>query len=243
MPSHPRAEDTGRVCPLCLVAGETTDVRGADQRRYYLCHICSLIFTDARHHLSAAKAKALYSNHRNSIANAGYVAFLNRVVEPMRVHLNREMKGLDYGCGPGPTLSLLLKQQGIACENYDPLFENKTPQPPYDFVFSTECFEHFDQPDLEIRKIVALLKPGGLLAIMTERWTTLPRFASWYYTRDPTHICFYRTLTFDFICNRFGFTPVWMGESRVAILRRAQILPESRPAFIASPQASSTEPQ
>jgi len=212
--------ESDQVCPLCLVNGEMTEVRGADRRRYYLCHYCSLISADPRHHLSAAEAKALYSNHENSIANAGYVDFLNRAIKPMLAHLNDGMRGLDYGCGPEPTLSLVLERQGIVCENYDPLFADRVLQKPYDFVFATECFEHFHQPDLEIRKIASLLKPAGLLGIMTEQWATLEEFASWYYTRDPTHVCFYRTSTVDFICERYGFTSVWRDESRVAILRK-----------------------
>jgi len=65
-----------------------------------------------------------------------------------------------------------------------------------------------------------LLKPGGLLGLMTERWTTPEQFVSWYYTRDPTHVCFYHERTLDFVCHRYGFAPTWMDETRVAILRR-----------------------
>jgi SAM-dependent methyltransferase len=205
-----------------LVSGQTTDVRGADRRRYYLCGNCSLIFADPQHRLSPAEEKAFYSTHENSIENPGYVAFLNRVIQPMLLYLDRGMSGLDYGCGPGPTLSLLLKRHGIACDDYDPLFADRVLQPPYDFVFSTECFEHFHNPEVEIRRIASLLRPGGLLGIMTERWTTLEQFANWYYTRDPTHVCFYQTSTLDFVCRRYGFTPVWLDESRVAILRREE---------------------
>jgi SAM-dependent methyltransferase len=207
-------------CPLCSVVGQTTDVRGADRRRFYLCSNCSLIFADPEHRLSPAEEKAFYLTHENSIENPGYVEFLNRVVQPMLLHLDSGMRGLDYGCGPGPTLSLLLQRRGIACDDYDPLFADRPLQPPYDFAFSTECFEHFHKPEIEIRRISSLLKPGGLLGIMTERWTTLEVFASWYYTRDPTHVCFYHERTLDFLCRRFGFTPVWMDGSRVAILRR-----------------------
>ena len=207
-------------CPLCLVSGQTTDVRGADDRRYYLCGNCSLIFADPAHYLSPAEEKARYETHENSIKNPGYVRFLKRVVEPILPYLDRGMRGLDYGCGPGPTLSLLVRQQGIGCEDYDPLFADRPLQPPYDFVFSTECFEHFYRPAMDIERIHALLKPGGLLGIMTERWTTLEAFADWYYTRDPTHVSFYHANSLDFLCIRFGFTPMWMDEKRVAIFRR-----------------------
>ena len=207
-------------CPLCLVAGQTTPLRGADHRRYYLCGNCSLIFADPQHHLSLAQQKTFYLNHENSIDNPGYVDFLDRIVQPMLSRLDRGMRGLDYGCGPGPTLSPLLQRHGIVCEIYDPLFADLPLQPPYDFIFATECFEHFQRPAVEIRRLSSLLKPGGLLGLMTERWTTPERFADWYYTRDPTHVCFYHARTFDFICHRFGFSPVWMDHNRVAILRR-----------------------
>jgi len=207
-------------CPLCLVSGRNTEVCGADKRRYYLCENCSLIFADPRHRLSTAQEKARYEMLRNSIDDDGYVNFLNNVINPMLPYLHSEMRGLDYGCGPGPTLSRLVSQQGIVCEDYDPFFANRTLQPPYDFVFSTECLEHFHNPDTEIQRICDLLKTGGLLGIMTERWTTLEAFASWHYTQDHTHVSFYHADTFDFMCGRFGLTLLWQDESRVVILQR-----------------------
>lgn len=195
-------------------------MRGADARGYHLCGNCALIFADPAHRLAPAAEKAYYATHENGIDNAGYVRFLGRVLEPMLPHLDGGMRGLDYGCGPGPTLSLLVRQQGIACDDYDPFFADRPLKPPYDFMFSTECFEHFHHPAAEIARIHALLKPGGLLGIMTERWTTPEAFARWHYTRDPTHVSFFHADSFDFLCARFGFTPVWMDESRVAILRK-----------------------
>jgi SAM-dependent methyltransferase len=207
-------------CPLCQAAGHLTTVRGDDDRRYHRCDSCSLIFVDPAHHLSPAAEKAFYRTHENSIDNAGYVRFLNRIVDPMLAHLAPGMRGLDYGSGPGPTLSRLLRRQGIACDDYDPFFADHPPRPPYDFIFSTECFEHFHHPAKEIERIHALLKPGAPLAIMTERWTSLEAFARWHYTRDPTHVCFFHAGTIDFICRRFDFSLLWKDERRVAILRR-----------------------
>ena len=166
--------------------------------------------------------KVFYSKHENSIENVGYVDFLNRVVQPMLPFLTREMRGLDYGCGPGPTLSLLLKQRGIACDDYDPLFTDCAFRAPYDFIFATECFEHFYRPGVELQRIGSLLTPGGLLGVMTERWTTVEEFATWYYTRDPSHVCFYHANTLDYICKQYGYTSVWMDQNRVAILRRSE---------------------
>ena len=208
------------LCPLCTTSDQTAALRGADERDYHHCGVCHLIFADPVHRLPEAQERAHYQTHENSIDQPGYVRFLSRVLEPMLPHLDSGMRGLDYGCGPGPTLSRLVRRQGIACDDYDPLFADRPLRPPYDFLFSTECFEHFHHPAAEIGRIHSLLKPGSLLGIMTERWTTLPAFSTWYYTRDPTHVSFYHAETFAFLCDRFGFVPVWSDEQRVTILRR-----------------------
>jgi SAM-dependent methyltransferase len=120
-------------------------------------------------------------------------------------------------------LSQLLRRQGIACEDYDPLFASHPLQPPYDFIFATECFEHFHQPNREIDRICKLLKPDGLLGIMTERWTTLEKFAGWYYTKDPTHVSFFHEQTFSFLRQQFGLELLWKDGNRVMILRKTEI--------------------
>ena len=208
------------TCPLCLTTDQTTAVNGQDNRRYYLCHTCALIFADPAHHLPLAAEEAHYRTHENSIENVGYVRFLSRLLHPVLPYLKQTMRGLDYGCGPGPTLSQLVRQQGIACADYDPIFFDQPLEPPYDFILSTECFEHFYHPHQDITRICGLLASGGVLGIMTETWTSLANFATWSYTRDPTHTTFYHATTFGFICQQFGFEMLWQDGRRVFILRR-----------------------
>ncbi|MGB3518923.1 MAG: class I SAM-dependent methyltransferase [Elainellaceae cyanobacterium] len=207
------------ICPLCLTP-EPAKVSGADDRHYYLCSHCSLIFVDPGHHLSLDEERAYYGTHHNSIEQEGYVNFLNRVVKPTLAYLDNTMRGLDYGCGPGPTLSELVKRQGIDCEDYDPIFLDAPLRSPYDFIFATECFEHFYNPRQDIHRIHSLLKPGGVLGIMTDRWVSLDHFATWHYTTDPTHTSFYHARTFEFLCDHLGFETLWSDETRVIILRR-----------------------
>jgi len=194
-------------------------VQGPDARRYYLCGNCALIFVDPAQRLSPAEERARYLLHQNSPQDRGYVAFLNQLLQPLLLYLVEGARGLDYGCGPVPVLSRLAQAQGIACDDYDPFFVDGPLRPPYDVVFASECFEHFHHPAEEMARILALLKPGGFLGIMTERWTTLAAFEDWYYARDPTHVAFYHADTFDFICERFGLASVWRDEKRVIILR------------------------
>lgn len=206
-------------CPLCLTSDRTEPVRGADRRRYFHCPHCRLIFTDPRDMLSPEQERARYGQHQNSIEDSGYVRFLQQILRPMLPLLNPAMRGLDYGCGPGPVLSQLLRREGLACDDYDPLFAPGPLQPPYDFILSTECFEHFHVPGREIARVCGLLAPGGLLGIMTEFWTTRDRFATWSYTRDRTHVAFYHRQTLDVIARCFGLELFWQDGCRVALFR------------------------
>jgi SAM-dependent methyltransferase len=208
------------ICPLCLVSGQTTDVHGPDNRRYHLCHNCSLIFVNPCHRLSPEDEKTRYTTHNNSIENDGYVRFLHRLVHPMLPYLDATMRGLDYGCGPSPTLSKLLRRQGMMCDDYDPFFACRPLRPPYDYIFSTECFEHFHYPNKEMQRLCSLLQPGGLLGIMTEQWSTLEHFATWHYPRDRTHTSFYHEHTFAFLSRQFGWNMLYTEGNRVVILRR-----------------------
>jgi 2-polyprenyl-3-methyl-5-hydroxy-6-metoxy-1,4-benzoquinol methylase len=112
---------------------------------------------------------------------------------------------LDYGCGPGPTLSVLFKEKGFDMKNYDPFFFNEPNflTIPYDFITCTEAIEHFSDPLKEIRLLVSLLKKGGWLAIKTETWARLIKFRTWYYRKDPTHVIFFSEKTFGWISGKF----------------------------------------
>lgn len=180
-----------------------------------LCHSVSSSFPDG--------GKARYELHKNSIEDADYVDFLNRIIRPMLPYLHNDMRGLDYGSGPSPVLSQLVRRQGFTCEDYDPFFADRSLQPPYDFIFSTECFEHFHYPRVDIQRICTLLKPGGLLGIMTGRWTILKSFANWHYTHDLTHVSFYHAKTFDYLCRHYGLTILWQDEKRSVIFRRDHV--------------------
>lgn len=209
-----------RACPLCQSGQSLTPTLGADARSYFHCAECWLIFVDSREHLSPTEQVAHYRTHQNGIDHPGYVAFLRRVVDPMIVHLDSTMRGLDFGCGPGPTIAPLLRRHGIACANYDPYFRSSVLEPPYDFIFATECFEHFASPGDEVGRLRAILRTGGYLGIMTELWTDLSAFRRWYYTRDATHVSFFHANTFDYICATHGFERLPTDDARVLILKK-----------------------
>jgi hypothetical protein len=210
-------------CRLCL-SSRVRKIAGSDERDYYLCLHCKLVAVSPEHFMSRSKEKERYLTHNNGIQYQGYVDFLNKAVKPALEFLTKDMLGLDYGCGHAPTLSKMLEMQGYHCEDYDPYFIKNDLNKNYDFIFSTEVFEHFCTPRYEIEKIVSLLKPGGMLNIMTERWESVDTFGNWYYTRDPSHVAFYHNVTIDYICGEFGFQKTLDDERRVTLLRKVDPL-------------------
>lgn len=161
-----------------------------------------------------------YRAHQNGPQDSGYVRFLQQAINPALPFLSSGMRGLDYGCGPTPTLGGLLKAHGLHCENYDPYFYPAAPAKPFDFIFATEVVEHFFYPAEALQKISGLLLPGGILTIMTEPWISLDGFADWHYAKDITHTCFYHAKTMDYICTRYGFELLNQVSPRVSVLRK-----------------------
>ena len=115
----------------------------------FMCPECHLVFKNPETFNSTEKDIERYSTHNNDSTDQGYLDFLGRFVTPLKPFLPKKFNALDFGCGPGPTLSLLLEEVGGSVENYDPLFfpEGHLLIPEsYDVVTSTEVVEHFKTP-------------------------------------------------------------------------------------------------
>ncbi|MFQ6370821.1 methyltransferase domain-containing protein [Shewanella sp. YIC-542] len=211
---------SAHTCPLCGDQQPKMAVPARVARRYLRCSGCQLIFLHGGDRLSLAEERAYYATHENSIDDAGYVAFLTRLLKPVLPLLTPAMAGLDFGCGPGPTMSALLARHGIRCDDYDPAFFPIALQPSYDFILASECFEHFHQPATELGRLCSLLPPGGILGVMTDRWQSEAQFYDWHYTRDPTHCSFFHLDSFRWICRHYGLTLCYHDERRVVILQK-----------------------
>lgn len=198
------------VCPLCATPNATliyTQPRGPlSGREYYHCAHCQLIHVPKQFHLSAAAEKSIYDLHQNNPDDSGYRKFLKRLLVPMLERLPKAAQGLDFGCGPGPALATLFKEAGFSCCNYDIYYEHvpQRLQRSYDFVVCTEVIEHVAQPQQIFDQLLACVKPGGYLGIMTQRWTELAYFKAWQYRNDPTHIVFFHERTFHWLATKFA---------------------------------------
>ena len=193
-----------QTCPLCKAA-ETTEVHTDKYRQYLLCNACRLIFVPPNFFLSADHEKARYDTHQNRPDDPKYRAFLSRLFIPMQNRLAPGSRGLDFGSGPGPTLSVMFEEAGHFMAIYDHFY---APNPtvldtPYDFIAATEVVEHLHHPRHELDRLWPILKPGGILGIMTQLAPDHKSFAKWHYIRDPTHVCFFSRTTFEWLANQW----------------------------------------
>ena len=193
------------TCPLCLHK-DSTFFHKDQFRSYYRCPNCSLVFVPAEYHLPPEDEKKRYDTHENDPTDHEYRAFLNRLLEPLKSHLTKGERGLDFGSGPGPTLSLMLSEVGYPTENYDPFYANdkKLLNATYDFLTCTETIEHLSNPKKEWELFLTLVKKNGWIGVMTEMRNDENNFAEWYYKKDPTHIRFYNKKTFEWLAKRYG---------------------------------------
>ncbi len=162
------------------------------------CQQCALVFVPAAQFISPEQEKAQYDLHQNHPDDQGYRQFLSRLFNPLKNKLKSGAHGLDFGSGPGPTLSLMFEENGYRMNIYDPFYADDTRvfQQHYDFITATETVEHLHHPKNELDRLWDLLKPGGHLGIMTKLVIDRDAFASWHYKNDPTHVCFFSRETF-----------------------------------------------
>lgn len=206
-------------CTLCE-GGDLTTVKGIDEMVLNKCNQCFLVFKSPDNWPRPEDEKERYSQHNNTEECTGYMDFLSKALEPTLPFLEADMEGMDFGCGPTPVLAKMVEKQGCQCSHYDPFFFPELPDERQDFIFATECFEHFFKPGQELKLLTALLRPSGTLTIMTDLWTEDTDFATWWYLRDATHVSFFNTKTFDYICSRFGYDKEYDDHSKVIILRK-----------------------
>lgn len=207
----------------CRVCGEeqVRDLVSVGELRYLRCDACEATLLASAHLLEADAELAFYLTHRNDADDAGYRAFLARLVEPLRMQLAPGSIGLDYGCGPDSALAVMLEEFGHRVISYDPFFapDASVLERRYDFVACTEVIEHFHQPADEFARLDRMLEPGGVLALMTCFQTDDARFPNWHYRRDPTHVVFYREHTLRRLADIHGWCCEIPGKD-VALMRK-----------------------
>ena len=194
------------MCPLCL-SEQGRDFATVDEKHYWRCDVCHLTFLPSEHHLDRDAELARYQLHENDPTDPRYRRFLSRLSNQLVPKLPSGAEGLDYGSGPGPTLSVMLEEQGFRMNIYDPFFAPNTDvlERTYDFITCTETVEHFYRPSAEFQRLDGLLRSGGWLGAMTEILESDADFTRWRYHREPTHVCFYKRETMGWISKQYAW--------------------------------------
>ena len=208
------------TCPLCDInRGEEYFV---DRRRTYLfCATCHLVFVPPTYFVSPEEEKSTYDHHQNSPEDQEYRRFLSRLFLPMHDLLGPGKHGLDFGSGPGPTLSVMFKEAGYPMATYDHFYAHNPEvlTTSYDFITATEVVEHLHAPGRVLHQIWTLLKPGGYLGLMTKLVLDRKAFANWHYKNEPTHVCFFSRPTFEWLATQWQAELQFIGKD-VIVFRK-----------------------
>lgn len=194
------------LCPLCR-SDNTRDFVTAGGVDYLRCDHCHFTWMHPDFLPTVEEEKAQYDLHDNRVDSQPYRTFLARVADPLQAVLKPGARGLDFGCGQGPALAAMMDEAGFPTEVYDPIyFPDQAPlNAHYDFITCTEVVEHLHDPRPVFEQLDAMLAPEGILAVMTRWLTEDESFADWRYRRDPTHVCFYRIETLEWLAGHFGW--------------------------------------
>lgn len=204
-------------CPLC--SGEGKPFYLHINRQFLQCGACLSVFLHPGNYLTEEAEEKHYLTHNNDPEDVRYQNFVSPIVNPILEDFGKQNKGLDFGSGTGSPIMKLLKDAGYDVVQYDLFFHNHPEllKNQYDYIACSETAEHFKEPYSEFRQLRNLLKPGGKLYVMTERFDPNRDFGTWYYKTDPTHVFLYHAKAFEWIMNEFGFTGLEI-EGRVATL-------------------------
>lgn len=206
-------------CPLCNAGSSRSLV--TKKRTFFVCDSCCFIWADPRFYLDKTAERLRYGLHNNDRTNAGYVQFITQILDrslqrwKILHHIDEpsvEVAApnpliLDWGSGPNPVATELLRERDFQVSSYDPIYGPQLPlnHQSFDIIFCIEVAEHFKNPLQDFNAMVHYLKPGGLLVVHTH---TIPQdvisatasaqtsaletfFQSWWYKEDPTHVSFY----------------------------------------------------
>lgn len=224
-------------CPLCFgVEGRWINVNSKPIFRYWLCLNCELLSMSPEQKPDTKAEKKRYDNHEND-ETSGYRNFLKPVVDTLCSEVPQIerafLKGIDFGCGPAknPLLAQMLKEESFQVDLYDPYYKTEIDlkSRKYDFVTCTEVVEHFHNPLKSWGELAGLLKPRGILVVMTNLDYPNVDFSSWTYRRDETHIAFHTKATMLWIAAYFALDVIKI-DDKLSVFRKSDRI--AKPIYI-----------
>lgn len=197
-----------QTCPLCH--SENTKMMHQKLKTFHRCNQCFGIFMDKSQRLSCDEELGRYNIHQNDVHDLKYQNFVSPITTSIIRDYSTSHQGLDFGAGPGPVITKVLREQDYKIAMYDPFYHNhpEVLDRKYDYIACCEVMEHFYYPDIEFLRLKNLLNPNGKLYCMTYLYNDEINFDNWYYKNDPTHVFIYSVATVQWIKEKFKFSSV-----------------------------------
>ena len=195
--------------------------------KYYQCSKCYFLQTEEPFWLEEAYQKSI------NISDTGYISrniYLSRISSVLiYLFFNRKARFIDYGGGYGVFVRLMrdigfdFYWQDVYTQN---LFARgfEAEEGRYELLTSFETFEHFDQPDQEIRN---MLEYSDNILFSTELYgSDVPLVDDWhYYGLDHgQHISFYNIKTLQFIARKYSLN-LWSNGKSLHVLMKRKVNP------------------
>lgn len=210
-------------CKLCLASACVPAGRNK-HRAFAHCPGCGLVSVPREFWLGEDEERARYAHHDNSPSNDGYLKFLGQVADVVTELGAGRARVLDFGSGENAMLGNLLRQRGLHCVAYDPLYGKgrRALCDHYDVVVLCEVIEHLRDLRAEILSLKECLGPGGRIVVRTQCYPSVADVTSWWYARDATHLNFFAKRTLEYAAGLCGLRClgtaepdifVWTGET------------------------------
>ncbi|XMB72897.1 class I SAM-dependent methyltransferase [Mycoplasmatota bacterium WC30] len=211
---------------LCKVCGsQTEEIHHAKFNvSYFRCTNCEFISKDDSAMISKEHELKIYNYHNNSLENEGYVKYLKNFIDTAIIPFVQGSRALDFGSGPSPVLSYILKNDyDFTCDIYDLYFSptksytNKV----YNLVVCTEVIEHIPYPLEYFGFFKSLLEEDGTLSMMTLLHPNDNElFLNWHYIRDKSHISFFSLKTLEVISQKVGLKIIYSDNNRCITFKK-----------------------
>ncbi|OQY35446.1 MAG: hypothetical protein B6241_00660 [Spirochaetaceae bacterium 4572_59] len=215
-------EESGN-CPLCSSRSDHFYHNSKQNRNFYLCPDCSLIFQGRASLPDELEEKARYELHHNSGGDQGYISWLERFISEGMDPWYSGGAVLDFGSGPRPVLTDMLKRKGLDVCSYDKYFSPTWPEGrTFSCILLSEVLEHLVDPLSEFRKIASLSETGAKIILQSAFLQNYDKkcFGSWWYKEDVTHIRFYSASSLQMLGLKSGWNLEYQDGRSLAVFRK-----------------------
>lgn len=208
----------------CKICQSDTTVITDEKKIYHKCLTCQYLFLDEKFYIDKSREKKHYDKHHNNFDSLGYVKMFEELIEEfIKPHESNIKNALDFGCGEGEVLPILLERRDISCDRYDLFYFPKKiyKEKKYDLITSTEVFEHLQNPLEILKELLSHIKKDGYLLLMSAFYPkTDEKFLKWWYIRDITHIGFFNIKTFEYLAHELNLKIVSHNNKNIIIFKK-----------------------